>query len=69
MSTNPAELYRGWCAAHGFAPEAHDSLAAWLRTLVLPRHQRVHAADHVCRQLFPDRAPQLLLALECAGCF
>lgn len=68
-SPNPAELYRGWCAAHGSAPEAHDSLAAWARTLVLPRQQRVLTVDYVCRQLFPTRAPELLLALECAGCF
>lgn len=66
---NPAELYRGWCAAHGCQPGAHDSFVAWLRTLVLPRAQRVQTADHVCRQLFPDRAAELLLALEDAGCF
>lgn len=59
--------YRSWCTAHGMPPDAHDSLAAWLRELVLPRHQLVAAAESVARQLFGARAPALLEALEAAG--
>lgn len=60
-------IYRAWCDANGHAQDAQDSLAAWLRSLVLPRHQLVSVADFVARQQFGARAPELLDALEAAG--
>jgi hypothetical protein len=64
---NYLQHYLAWCEAHSHAPDAQDSLASWLPTLVLQRHQRVSAADTVARQLFGERAPALLEALEAAG--
>lgn len=64
---NYLQLYLAWCEAHAHAPDAHDSLAAWVATLVLPRYQRVSAADTVARQQFGARAQALLDTLDAAG--
>lgn len=67
MTLSNLSTYRAWCDAHGRPHDAHDTLAEWLRTLVLPRHQLVAVADSVARQQFGTRAPALLDALEAAG--
>lgn len=65
----PLEAYKAWCLAHRADDTAHDNLAAWVKQLCLPRYVRVQWADHVARAMFGERAPELLAALEIAGCF
>jgi hypothetical protein len=50
-------------------PQAHDSIAHYLRTLTLPRPVLVQTAESICRQLHGEEAPTLLTGLDAAGCF
>jgi hypothetical protein len=59
--------YRIFCADRRLEPSAHDSVALWLRWLVLPRHQLVAAAEGVGRRLYGDGAPALLDSLDALG--